>query len=49
MSDQLLVTTVTRKRGYRYVGHTLTINDQRNTKQVLKWLTTGSRKKRLPR
>uniref|UniRef100_A0A0B7BCR6 Uncharacterized protein n=1 Tax=Arion vulgaris TaxID=1028688 RepID=A0A0B7BCR6_9EUPU len=45
MPGQRIVTTVIRKRGCRYVGHTVKRNNKRITKQALKWETHGSRKK----
>ena len=49
MSGQPLVTTVIRKRRWRYVGHTLRRNDQRISKQALKWDAKGSRKRGRPK
>ena len=49
MSGQPLVTTVIRKKRWRYVGHTLRRNDQRISKQALKWDAKGSRKRGRPK
>jgi hypothetical protein len=49
LSGQEPVSNDIRLRRWRYVGHTLRRNDQRITKQALKWETCGSRKRGRPR
>ena len=49
MSEQQSTSLVIRKRRWTYIGHVMRRNNQRITKQAIKWNTIGRRKRGQPR